>query len=501
MQEPPLSRRAFLAGGAGTLLAASAARPSTTLAQAPLGPLLVQSGAALIWDRGAPRLARDVTLLIENDRIAAVNPRRLPAAARRLRLPTYLVLPGFISGHTHVATGTPTRGLIESGRAYTRPIQLAAALTDAELDALTAFNLAELLLSGCTTQVEMSLTLRQAESYVRVASDWGVRGYVGAMIPNTTRLAPIWYRDEDQVLFDSEVDTLAEIAQNLAFGKRHNNTADDRIRTMMSPHACDTQTEATMRAISAAAKQLGNGIHIHLSQSRRETETVQRLWGGTPTQWCEQHDFFAGPFFGAHMTGLDWSIDPPILKRHGAVFAHCPSAGGAGGSSMPYPEALAQNMAVNIGIDTHSNDYLENLKLAVLIGQARYYLRQGSEPPVRLPTIQDALAGATHVPADGLGREDLGRLERDAKADWIAIDVSGFLTGGGALPPEPLNNLLYASGPAVRYVMTDGIMQVANGALRVADPEKILRDGGAVLRKLWSELEAEGWFEGDNNRG
>ena len=477
------------------LLAAAASRSAPSVARSSAGPMLVEAGAALIWDRGEARLARDVTLLIEDDRIAAVNPRSLPAAAQRLRLPSHLVLPGFISGHTHVATGTPTRGLIESGRPYTRPIQLAAALSDEELDALTAFNLAELLLSGCTTQVEMSLTLRQAESYVRVASAWGARGYVGAMIPNTTRLSPIWYRDDDQVLFDSEAGTLAEIAANLAFGERHNNTADDRIRTMMSPHACDTQTESTMAAIAAAAKKLGNGIHIHLSQSQTETETVQRLWGMTPTQWCEKHDFFSGPFFGAHMTGLDWEIDPPILKRHGAVFSHCPSAGGAGGYSMPYPEALAQDMAVNIGIDTHSNDYLENLKLAVLIGQARYYLRKGQQPPVRLPTVADAVAGATHVPAAGLRRDDLGRLERGAKADWVAIDVSGFFSGAGALPPEPLNNLLYASGSAVRYVMTDGILQVANGVLQIADAEKVLTEGGNVVRKIWSQLAAEGWFE------
>ena len=495
MPENALSRRGFLAAGAGTLLAAAATRPAPALAQSNMGPLLVQAGAGLIWERGEARLARDVTLLIEEDRITAVNPRRLPAAARRLRLPTQLLLPGLISGHTHVASGTPTRGIIESGRTYTRPIQVAAGLSDADLDALTAFNLAELLLSGCTTQVEMSLTLRQAESYVRVASDWGVRGYVGAMIPNTTRLSPIWFRQDDQVLFDSEPETLLEIADNLAFGKRHNGAAQDRIRTMMCPHACDTQTEATMAAISAAAKQLDNGIHIHLSQSSRETETVRRLWGVTPTQWCEKYDFFAGPFFGAHMTGLDWAVDPPILNRNGAVFSHCPSAGGAGGASMPYPEALAQNMAVNIGIDTHSNDYLENLKLAVLIGQARYYLRQGGSPDVRLPTIQDAVAGATHIPADGLGREDLGRLERGAKADWISVDVGGFLTGGGALPPEPLNNLLYAGGRSVQYVMTDGNMQVANGNLRVADAEQVLAAGGAALQKIWAQLEEEGWFE------
>ncbi len=40
-----------------------------------------------------------------------------------------------------------------------------------------------------------------------------------------------------------------------------------------------------------------------------------------------------------------------------------------GGQTQQYPEALGAGMNVNIGIDTHSNDYLENLKLAVLYGR------------------------------------------------------------------------------------------------------------------------------------
>ena len=60
-------------------------------------------------------------------------------------------------------------------------------LDDEDLDALTAYNLAEILRGGCTTQVEQSLDLRQAESYVRVARRWGVRGYPAPMLPNFAR--------------------------------------------------------------------------------------------------------------------------------------------------------------------------------------------------------------------------------------------------------------------------------------------------------------------------
>ncbi len=158
----------------------------------------------------------------------------------------------------------------------------------------------------------------------------------------------------------------------------------------------------------------------------------------TPTQWCNKFGFFDGPLFGAHMSGLDFSVDPAILNAGGGVYSHCPSAGGAGGGTQPYPEALAAGMNVNIGIDTHSNDYLENLKLAVLYGQARHSLiSETSDTPMQRPSMWDAIRGATTVAATGLGRSDIGRIEAGAKADLVSIDVSGPLVGVGALPPEP----------------------------------------------------------------
>ncbi len=495
-----LSRRSVLAAsGAGALLGGRVVAEDDAEQPRDHGPyaaLLIEPGWAWLGSGDGQGLLREPRILIQGDRIAAINPGEVPEGAPRLRFPRSILMPGFISGHTHVCGGTPTRGIIEGGRSYNRALSMVETLSDEDLDALTAFNLAELMLSGCTTQVEMSLTLRQAESYVRVAKRWGARGYPGPMIPGRMRLYPIWFRSDDQVLFDSEEETLAEVQAALEFGRRHAGAGEGRIQPMMSPHACDTQTAATMAAIGKAAAELGTGVHIHLSQGSQETEAVKRVWGKTPTQWCEEHGLFDGPFFGAHMSGLDWPTDAPILKKHGAVFAHCPSAGGAGGGSMPYPEGLGHGLAVNVGIDTHSNDFLENLKLAVLYGQARYFLMRGkTDLPIKQPSIEDAVHGATVVPADALGRPDLGRIAAGSKADLTAIDVGDFLVGGGALPPEPLNNLLYANGKSVHFTMTDGRVQVQEGRLVADDHAEVSRRGGEVLSKIWQQLETEGWFE------
>jgi len=496
-----LGRRGFLAAS-GALLAATRAVPAGARAPGPMPDQrdwTVHAGCALLADpdSAATALARDVHLLIRYGRIEAIRERPFREALPHLDCSQELLVPGFISGHTHCCSATPTRGIIEGGRSYARPLELVEALSDDEMDALTALNLAELIRSGCTTQVEMSLSHRQAESYARVATRLGARGYPGAMIPAIDRLFPIWFRRDEAVLADSEAGTLAEIQRSLDYGRRFMNANDGLLRPMMSPHACDTHTEATLQAIGAAARELGTGMHIHLSQGDRETATVRRLHGKTPTQWLDSLGLLeAGPVFGAHMSGLDWSVDPEILRRREVVYAHCPSAGGAGGVTQPYPEALAAGLAVNVAIDTHSNDYLENLKLAVLYGQARHALTQSLDGAraTTAPTIRGAVDAATLVPARGLGRDDLGIIAAGAQADLVSIDVSGLLVGSGALPPEPLNNLLYANGCMVRCVMTAGRVQVRDGAFIADDTQRLLAEGGAVARTLWARLEDEGWF-------
>jgi cytosine/adenosine deaminase-related metal-dependent hydrolase len=100
----------------------------------------------------------------------------------------------------------------------------------------------------------------------------------------------------------------------------------------------------------------------------------------------------------------------------------------------------------------------------------------------------------TLYPAQGLHRDDLGRIAVGAKADLTSIDVSRFLVGVGATPPEPLNNLLYANGLNVVNVMTEGVIQIHRGNLVVDNERRVVERGGAVVQKIWAELERMGWF-------
>ena len=485
---------------AADLLRAAPARAQNA-PRPPEGAFVIDAGAALLEKDGALVVEHDVNILVRDGVIADISAapiKGFPIVDAR----GHFALPSFISGHTHACSGTPTRGIFEAGRSYQRPLELVEQLPDDEQDALTALNLAELLRGGCTTHIEMSLTLRQSESYVRLAKQWGVRGFPGFMIPSTMRLFGIWFRKDDKVLFDSEPGTLKEIAEGLAFGKKHMNANGGLIVPMMNIHATDTQTEATMKALKAACVDLGTGLHTHYSQGGGEPEAVKRLWKMNPTEWFNSFGLLDQIVFGAHMSGIDWAEEGPLMKAKGVVYSHCPSGGGAGGGSQPYPEALAAGVKANIGIDTHSNDYVEDLKLAVLYGKNRTrHLRKTSPVPLKSPTIWDALDSATRVPADALKRPDLGRIKVGAQADITTIDVSGMISGSGAVGPEPVYNLLYCNAMMVRHVMTRGRIQVYDGRLAVADEANVVAAGGRVVKKIWAELDKEGWFSPPQARG
>ena len=149
----PLSRRALLTSAA--LAAIPVASGQASVSPPPGGSnappdrdCIIEAAWALVTNNGTTTLMRDASVRVRGDYIVDIAQGRMRGTARRVAAPGHLLLPGFISGHTHVASGTPTRGIIEGGRSYQRPLELLEALGDEELDAITAYNLAELLRSG-----------------------------------------------------------------------------------------------------------------------------------------------------------------------------------------------------------------------------------------------------------------------------------------------------------------------------------------------------------------
>ena len=379
-------------------------------------------------------------------------------------------------------------------------MEVMAQLDDAELDDLTAANLVEILRSGCTTQVEMRLDVRQARSYVRTAGRLGLRGYPAGMVPSLVRVMPIWGRSDDRVLAESVPETLAEVESNLAFGLGANGSFD-RIRPMMAITVTVAHTRETLLAVAVAAEQLGNGIQMHVQGGsgleHDGKDLIVRACGKSELPLLEELGLLRQRVVGAHMIDTDVEAGLPFARPQPHLHLRPLPVGGRRGASArdtAVPEVLAAGVNTAIGLDAHSADLLENLKQAVIQGRARAQLLAGSSPlPLRRPSMLDAIRSATVGAACGLGRDDLGRLTPGAKADLCSVDVSGLFTGGASIPMAPLNNLLYASGLSVRNVMTNGAWQLVDGSLVVEDEARVIRRRQVVMDKLHELLAAEGF--------
>lgn len=96
--------------------------------------------AAHLLDVASGRLVADVTVLIEGERIVAVNPREIPAGAEVLKLGERTLLPGLIDCHTHLTSD------LEGNWLYREVLE-----SDADAALRGARNARVTLLAGFTT--------------------------------------------------------------------------------------------------------------------------------------------------------------------------------------------------------------------------------------------------------------------------------------------------------------------------------------------------------------
>lgn len=195
----------------------------------------------------------------------------------------------------------------------------------------------------------------------------------------------------------------------------------------------------TMRTVIPTQRGQSATARIHLAQGARETgpspsSGASRPCAGSSPRLrsaCVQRAHGKAAWTGRR--------DGPCWGWHGVVFSHCPSAG-AGGESMPY-RALSAGVAVNISIDT-SNDYVENLKLAVLYGQAREALLRRVDPrALERPSIWTAVSttlGAGRRPAPPRS----WTVRAGARADLTVIGDQDCSSAPGRCRPSPAPSAL-----------------------------------------------------------
>jgi 5-methylthioadenosine/S-adenosylhomocysteine deaminase len=355
-----------------------------------------------------------------------------------------LVLPGFVNAHCHVpmtllrgyGEGLPLdRWLAE------RVFPFEGRLTAEDVYWGSLVGIAEMLASGVTSFSDMYSFCGAICEAVKLS---GIKANISRGLISQDGGA----LGESRGFYETEA----------LFGE-WDGAAGGRIIAEASIHAEYTSHEGFVRELASFAKARGAGIHIHLSETRKEHEECVARRGATPAEYFEACGIFESRVTAAHCVHVS-DGDMRILARSGASAAHCPTSNLKLGSGVaPVPRMLGRGVSVALGTDGASSN--NNLNMAEEAHIASI-LHRGVNMDASLTPAPQTLKMASLAGARAQGRGGTGAIKPGFKADLAVLRLDGR--------PHlaPLHDIL---GGAVFSAQAGDI------EMTVVDGEILFRDG------------------------
>lgn len=368
-----------------------------------------------------------------------------------------MLIPGLYNTHCHVAMG------LFRGWGEDMPLDrwLNERIFPAE-DRLTAravsvgslWGIAEMIRGGTVAFSDMYYF---CDETVRAAIDSGIKLNVSRSV----------------VSFDPHADFASDtrLREGEKLFRDFHGTADGRIRVDLSLHAEYTNVAGMCREMAHLAKELGAGMHIHLSETKSEHEACIARHGMTPTAFFAETGVLDVPTTAAHCVYVD-EHDAQILANKGVTVAHNPASNLKLGSGV-MPLGMLQRAGVNVALGTDSaasNNTLDTMKEMYLAA----ILHKGIHHTPEAFPAGDFVRMATVNGAKAQGREDCGVLAEGNRADLVLLDLDAL-----NLYPiyDPIYALVYAaSARDVKLTMVDGKILYENGEYTTIDMEQLRYD-------------------------
>ncbi len=478
-----MNRRRFLqAAASAASLSVLSGSPSSAGKEGGQGTsrITVEAANALLFRDGKHELAQNVYLTIEGNRISNITDTRPAEAGRIIRSSSrHLVMPGLIDAHSRASSAGIVRGKVEKvwtdASSIGWPFESMAKLDSQEqIDALNQWALLEVLKSGTTTILDNSLNVRHARSLAVQAKKIGIRTYTVPFLPGMHRLNEIR-------LEDSIAETERELEEVLDLVRTYNANTDGLVRVGLGPEAVTNVTVPFLKHIAELARERDCIVAMHpLSQS--EEKRILQLYGKRVVPFLEELGLLGNRFILFQGAGRE--------PRHFETVARS-------GTSVVYDEFSnlyrtpirssylpLKEAGINLALGSNSSmlDLIEQMKWIS-------YLTQSHEQFLTFSVEEDLVAMATVGGAQALGRQDLGRLDKGARADLIIVNL-GKRHNGLMSEENPLRRLVCIStGANVETVMINGKVLIEDGQPQFSvEPEmpSIVRIAKA---QIWKDLQ------------
>ena len=402
---------------------------------------------------GKSEVIKDTNIYIEEDKIRHIGELKQDIKVdRTIDGKNKVAMPGLINAHTHIGMSLL--------RNYADDLPLHEWLTqkiwpvEANLIADDVYwgsllSMVEMIQSGTTTFCDMYFFMDEVGKGLEEA---GIRGVL-------TRGLIEEPGQEEEKLNDTR-----------DLYKNWNGKGDGRIKVMVAPHAPYTCSPDYLVQIMDLAKELNTGIHIHLSETKKEVEDSFKIYGKSPIKHVYDLGLFKLPTVAAHCVHVDHE-DIEILKECNVSPVNNPGSNLKLASGFaPVDEMLKKGVNVALGTDGSSSN--NNLNMFEEINLAAIVNKAVNMDAISVPAISAIKMATINGAKALLWDKEIGSIEVDKKADMILIDMD---------KPHlyPLHNIISSlaysvQGSDVDIVIVDGNIVMENREIKTLDVEKIM---------------------------
>ena len=410
-----------------------------------------------------------------------------------------MLMPGLVDIHSHPSTEPFFRGIREEhgvpamfmSGLYERSFAFRTDADGRRAGKTVAY--CEMLSTGITTVADLS---GPDPWWIDLAAQSGLRvflapGFASARwhLENEWQLKYAWDEAAGQRSLHDALALIAQAAQH----------PSGRLSGMVFPAQIDTCTEALLRESCEAAAAQNLPFTTHCAQSVNEFNEMLHRHCRTPIRWAKDIGILGPRTILGHAIFTDehswtrWHTndDVRILAETGASVAHCPSPFARYGQKLEdFGRYCRAGINMGLGTDVSPHNLIEEMRLAATM--ARVAARD-----INTTSTAAIFHAATVGGATALGRDDIGRLAPDARADLVLVD----LTNPFMLPArDPLRSLVYtAADRAVHSVFVDGTKVVEAGRVLTLNHAEALgllaeaqaRMEAAVPQHDWAHRRAE----------
>lgn len=248
------------------------------------------------------------------------------------------------------------------------------------------------------------------------------------------------------------------------------NKCDGRITTMIAPHAPYTCSPEYLKGTVDLAKELNIGIHIHLSESKKEVDDNFKQYNKSPIKHVYDLGVFDVPVTAAHCVHIS-EEDIELMAEKGVSVINNPGSNLKLGNGFA-PVELMLKKGLNVALGTDGSSSNNNLNMFEEINLAAIVNKAVNGDPTSIPAIT-AIEMATKNGARALQLgKTVGTIEVGKKADMIIIDLN---------KPHfyPIYNVVSslaysAQASDVETVIVNGKILMENYEIKTMDTEKVI---------------------------